>query len=115
MKTDLVERLALLAAEMKPIGLDAADYIELPPAILLVESSDSPALSDNGNHVEIVAQCLGCGRPFACMAQLVDGRIEADGEFGHAPPLTPCCKPLAPTKMSAYRRLVFRVTGESEH
>lgn len=115
MKTDLVEELALLAAEMKPLGLDASEYIELPPEVLLVERSDFPSLSDNGNHVEIVAKCDGCGRPFACKAQLVGGRIVADGVSEHAPPLTPSCKTMAPTKMSAFRRLVFRATSENEH
>ena len=112
MNTDLVEELALRAADMKPLGLDVANYVELPPAVLTVEPSDFASLSHDDIHVEIVAQCDGCGRPFACKAQLLDGKIVADGSFEHMPPLGPSCKAKAPTKMSAFRRLIFRAAGE---
>lgn len=115
MTTDLVEELALHAAEMKPLGLQLEAYLELPVRVIEISASDFDPHSPHDDHVEIVALCESCGRPIACMGKVENGCIVADGDFDHAPPLTDECGSQPLRKMSAFRKLVFTVVDTVRH
>lgn len=115
MTTDIVEELALSAAPMQPLGLEARAYFELPPRIIVIDPSDIDHDMIDEEHVEIVARCQGCGRPTACKAKIENGRIVADGPCDHPPPLTSRCGAHFPQMMSAFRRLVYQSANNITH
>ena len=115
MTTDLVEELALHAAEMKPLGLPIDAYLELPPRVIEVSASDFDPHAPYDDHVEIVTRCEGCGRPVAHVGKVEDGCIIAEGELEHAPPLAETCGSHPAREMSAFRKLVFTVADAVRH
>jgi len=106
----LIEAVALAAAEMKPVGLAPADYLELPPIILSAEDMPNFYLERPVRHVEVLAQCVGCSRPLICVGKVVDGHIHLHDMAEHLLPHEEDCMHAMPVRMAAFRQLVFRGT-----
>ena len=104
----LFEAAALAAAEMKPVGLAPTAYLELPPVIVSAEDAPDFYIERPVRHVEVLAECAGCSRPFVCVGRVIDGAIRLHDMSEHLLPHGDSCMQSMPVRMSAFRQLVFR-------